>query len=85
MQAKELDTATFGYDFRETSSSTHDSVVKKVKKSDVSANFDHQGARQDTYRAALFKHTLMEVHPVSPFRHISSEHYLGSLQVYICA
>lgn len=43
-QAKELDTATFGYDFRETSSSSHESVVKKVKKSDMSANFDHQGA-----------------------------------------
>ncbi|EIE26855.1 hypothetical protein COCSUDRAFT_39831 [Coccomyxa subellipsoidea C-169] len=42
-QAKQLDTATFGYDFRETSSSSHESVVKKVKKSDISATFDHQG------------------------------------------
>lgn len=50
MQAKELDTATFGYDFRETSSSSHESVVKKVKKSDISATFDHQGARLHVHR-----------------------------------
>ena len=43
MQAKTLEKATFGYDFRETSSSSHEQVVKKVKKSDVSATFDHQG------------------------------------------
>lgn len=43
MQAKPLEKATFSYDFRETSSSSHAQVVKKVKKSDVSATFDHQG------------------------------------------
>lgn len=43
MQAKPLEKATFGYDFRETSSSSHEQVVKKVKKSDVSTTFDHQG------------------------------------------
>lgn len=44
MQAKPLDKATFGYDFRETSSASHESVVKKVKKSDISTTFDHKGA-----------------------------------------
>ena len=43
LQAKPLEKATFSYDFRETSSSSHAQVVKKVKKSDVSASFDHQG------------------------------------------
>ena len=43
LQAKPLEKATFSYDFRETSSSSHAHVVKKVKKSDVSATFDHQG------------------------------------------
>ena len=43
LQAKPLEKATFSYDFRETSSSSHAQVVKKVKKSDVSATFDHQG------------------------------------------
>ena len=46
LQAKPLEKATFGYDFRETSSSSHEHVVKKVKKSDVSATFDHQGEQQ---------------------------------------
>ena len=48
MQAKPLEKATFGYDFRETSSSSHQQVVKKVKKSDISATFDHQGTHHDT-------------------------------------
>jgi hypothetical protein len=49
MQAKQLDKATFGYDFRETSSSSHQSVVKKVKKSDISATFDHQGVQTNIF------------------------------------
>ena len=43
-QAKPLDRQTFMYDFRETSSSTHQSVVKKVQKADFNATtFDHSG------------------------------------------
>ena len=44
MQAKQLDRQTFVYDFRETSSSTHQSVVKKVRKAEFNATtFDHSG------------------------------------------
>jgi hypothetical protein len=42
-QDKALDTATFTYDFRETSSGTHRSVVKKVSKRD----FDKAGQALD--------------------------------------
>ncbi len=42
-QDKALDTATFTYDFRETSSGTHRSVVKKVSKRD----FDKAGQTLD--------------------------------------
>ena len=44
MQVKALDKQTFAYDFRETSSSSHVSVVKKVNKADFAATgFDYQG------------------------------------------
>ena len=46
-QAKPLDRQTFVYDFRETSSSTHQSVVKKVRKAEFNATtFDHSGDNQ---------------------------------------
>ncbi len=50
-QDKAIDTATFTYDFRETSSSTHRSVVKKVSKHD----FDKAGTVLD-YTGAHPRH-----------------------------
>ena len=53
LQPKGLDRQTFPYDFRETSSSSHQSVVKKVSKADFSASgFDHQGASCEQSSAA---------------------------------
>lgn len=46
-QGKAIDTATFGYDFRETSSSTHRAVVKKVSRHDFvrpGVSMDYTGA-----------------------------------------
>ena len=67
LQAKPLEKATFGYDFRETSSSSHEQVVKKVKKSDVSATFDHQGEQAVLLgtcllRSYLYVHCTLLVH-----------------------
>jgi hypothetical protein len=43
-QVKGLDRQTSQYDFRETSSSSHTRVVKKVNKADFAASaFDYQG------------------------------------------
>ena len=60
VQAKPLEKATFGYDFRETSSSSHQQVVKKVKKSDISATFDHQGTHHATPSPNQFEY--MQLH-----------------------
>ena len=59
LQPKGLDRQTFPYDFRETSSSSHQSVVKKVNKADFSASgFDHQG--ESFHRAVQLCGTLAD-------------------------